>query len=262
MRPGFIGSFRTSSRPSPPPGTLPPPGTPEFWFDGFDIDGSQNSSLGIGVGVGSWLNKGVNATTAVLQATPSKKPTYYVDGAFQGLSFDNALFQHIRALCVPHYPSIVGPNRSSWFLSVIARNIPGSSHTAVSSEVQNAYSSAVSFPSAWSGYGGNPPDLGVLTTTNTTVNVASFWANGNLSQFHVDSVAPTIRDAGWLPWEGPLIGDFSQGTDSGFGWSGEIYQVLVYYGLLSTSPSNIVPTHADILTWANTVYGGTAPYTP
>jgi hypothetical protein len=52
-----------------------------LWHNGYNIDGSNNSTLSSGTAISSWYNSGSDLSLTTTQATSSSRPTYILNGA-------------------------------------------------------------------------------------------------------------------------------------------------------------------------------------
>jgi len=52
-----------------------------LWHNGYNIDGSNNSTLSSGIAISSWYNSGTDASLTTTQSTSSSRPTYTLNGA-------------------------------------------------------------------------------------------------------------------------------------------------------------------------------------
>ena len=52
-----------------------------LWHNGYNIDGSNNSTLSSGSAISSWYNSGTDSSLTTTQSTPSSRPTYTQNGA-------------------------------------------------------------------------------------------------------------------------------------------------------------------------------------
>lgn len=268
MRPGSILSFQPSR--ILVPSTLPPPGTPEFWLDGFDIDGSRNATLTPGATFSTWKNKGslvgLDPTTMIGKANPK----YYVGANIKGATFETAVQRSLGIPAIQRvYPftiSLVVKTPVTW---TSFSNNPIGSYTVggLPSPTISIRPGFVSFiGETWQGNNvdnSNTP-FGVPITTPGGVrqipqynlfSVLTCVFDGAASSFGTDhqSMAFDPLATGIHDFRGLVVGSSDEGIGSQ-SLDGEIAQVLVYYG-------NTV-THAQIVAWAESVYGGTAPFAP
>jgi hypothetical protein len=52
-----------------------------LWHNGYNIDGSNNSTLSSGTPISSWYNSGSDSSLTTTQSTSSYRPTYTLNGA-------------------------------------------------------------------------------------------------------------------------------------------------------------------------------------
>ena len=52
-----------------------------LWHNGYNIDGSNNSTLSSGTAISSWYNSGTDSSLTTTQSTSSYRPTYTLNGA-------------------------------------------------------------------------------------------------------------------------------------------------------------------------------------
>ena len=247
MRPGSIGSFQPSRIANP--STPPPPGSPVFWFDGNDIDGVDNSTLVVDDNVSSWVSKGSDTTPATLPGgfAPAK---YFVSASGHKALRDNvsALRVATGALPQPYMIAVVHFSSSDDGIFMA----PAGSYTA--GNAPRIMIKHTGFGNRWVMAADATEILAPIGSRSVTqIQVASALFNGASSILGVDHIADTAGSTGATGGTGVTL--FGAGTTfSPNGAAAKLYQVLVY-------PDGAV-THAQIVAWAELVYGGTAPFTP
>ena len=65
-----------------------------LWHNGYNIDGSNNSTLSSGSAISSWYNSGTDSSLTTTQSTPSSRPTYTQNGAV--FSSEKSLISNIN----------------------------------------------------------------------------------------------------------------------------------------------------------------------
>ena len=258
------------------PVTPPPPGSPEFWFDGSNIDGTGNSSLTPGAEFSSWKNRGSLVGVDLAPLPFKSNPKYYVGANIKGARFDDTGggFAPHRGLGT----GVITARNHPWMMSCIVKT--ASTWTSFSNNPIGAYLVAGSSSSTigirpgfvsfigetWQGQLTNNlgTPVGIPFTTPggqrqvvayDLFTVLTFTIDGASSSFGTDHQTMAFGDVG-LPYFRNFQGLAVGGSDEGLSqfMTGEMAQALVYYG---TSV-----THAQIVAWAETVYGGTSPFAP
>jgi hypothetical protein len=265
LRPGYFTQVQASLLPPetrkkssgpaaevvvPGPGVCPtiisPPGTPEFWFDGEDIDGIENTTLIPGDAIAVWKNKGYNNIREITQVIAGMRPVYSIsEFGFRGATFDPAFQQSLSA-------TLGAIQGQPFLMAVLARADDVTNRVAVSSNATDSQylgTQSASYEN-WGG-GGSVSIKGPTASVDVDrVQIATLLSDGTSSIVQVDWREPGETDSGIFGFAGPRVGN--KGLTDAFGFSGEVFQVLVYYG------TNV--THADIVQWVETCYCETVPF--
>lgn len=203
-------------------GSVSPPGSPVFWFDAQNIDGTANSSLVDGQALGTWINGGsTGAGGNAVQATGGLRPTFKkVASAGKLNNLSSVLFTPTQWMQTANTATFAQPNVICVITKIAAASTIVDGNDAVNRN------DILSSAGTWQQFAGTALYNSTLASGVGTYHVLRSLYNTTSSTIRANKVTSTPGTSpGAASIDGISLGVAGDATSP---LNGEIVEVVVY----------------------------------